>query len=433
MKTGFKTLLLRICLTILPLVLASGSVLAESVEEIELRSAQSREEFERLKQQIAVSAERSRALETEIANLRKDNATLTAALIQAAKTEKKIAEDIEEIELRLNELGGRDEALRQSLRARRGLLAEVLAALQRMGLNPPPAILVRPEDALSAVRSAILLGAVVPEIRSETELLAEDLAALKRIAASIGDERDRLAIRIAEQAEEKLRLTRLLAEREKLRQESEAVLEQEQRKSEILAAQASNLEELIQALERRIEERRREEEERRRREEELEDLPVPPANRLTAAKPFGELRNSLVLPASGRFLYRFGSEDQLGGKRSGDTVQTQSGAIVTTPCDATVLYSGPFRSYGQLLILDAGDGYHMVMAGLDRINVQLGQTLLAGEPVGAMAEVQLASADGAEPGNAGPKLYIELRKDGNPIDPAPWWADREPGRTGNDS
>src|SRR5690606_19360242 len=208
----------------------------------------------------------------------------TAALIQAAKTEKKIAEDIEEIEIRLAELGERDDALRLSLRARRGLLAEVLAALQRMGLNPPPAILVRPEDALAAVRSAILLGAVVPEIRSETELLAEDLAALKRIAASIGDERDRLAIRIAEQAEEKLRLTRLLAEREKLRQESEAVLEQEQRKSEILAAQASNLEELIQALERRIEERRREEEERRRREEELEDLPVPPANRLTAAK-----------------------------------------------------------------------------------------------------------------------------------------------------
>src|SRR5690606_11957984 len=154
----------------------------------------------------------------------------------------------------------------------------------------------------------------------------------------------------AEQAEEKLRLTRLLAEREKLRQESEAVLEQEQRKSEILAAQASNLEELIQALERRIEERRREEEERRRREEELEDLPVPPANRLTAPKPSGELRTRLVLPASGRFLSRFGSEDQLGGKRSGDTLQTQSGAIATTPCDATVLYSGPFRSYGQLLI-----------------------------------------------------------------------------------
>jgi septal ring factor EnvC (AmiA/AmiB activator) len=309
----------------------------------------------------------------------------------------------------------------------------VLAALQRMGLNPPPAILVRPEDALAAVRSAILLGAVVPEIRTETELLAEDLAALKRITASIGEERDRLTARIAEQETEKMRLSRLLAEREKLREQSEAVLEEERRKSEILAARAGNLEELIKALERQLEERRREEEERRRQEEEVEDLPVPPANRLTASRPFGELTNSLILPVAGRIVHRFGTEDQLGGTRNGDTVQTQSGAIVTTPCDATVLYSGPFRSYGQLLILDAGDGYHIVMAGLDRINVQLGQNLLAGEPVGAMAEVQLASADGVEAGNAGPKLYIELRKDGNPIDPAPWWVDREAGRTGNDS
>src|SRR5690606_14207960 len=121
------------------------------------------------------------------------------------------------------------------LRARRGVLAEVLAALQRMGLNPPPAVLVRPEDALASVRSAILLGAVVPEIRSETEMLVSDLDTLARISASIAAERDRLRDRVVEQIEEKERLARLLEEKEILRKQSETVLiEERQRTRELV-------------------------------------------------------------------------------------------------------------------------------------------------------------------------------------------------------
>lgn len=411
----------------------AGAAHAEAPEELETRSVETRREYEQLKRQIGVSDEKLGELEAEIAGLRKDHATLTAALIQVAKTEKKVSEDIQDIEGRLVDLRERESALRLSLGARRGVLAEVLAALQRMGLNPPPALLVRPEDALASVRSAILLGAVVPEIREETEMLVSDLSALKRITASIGDERDRLVQKIAEQAEEKARLSKLLAERDRLRERSEAVLAEERRKAEILVARAANLEELIGALEVQIEELRKAEAERRKREAELAQLPVPEANRLAVAQPFAKLRDRLALPAAGRIIERFGTPDSVGGRRNGDTVQTQSGAIVTAPADAIVLYSGPFRSYGQVLILDAGDGYHVILAGLDRTNVSLGQSILAGEPVGAMGEVQLASTAMLETGNANPKLYIEFRKDGKPIDPAPWWADRESGRTGNDS
>jgi septal ring factor EnvC (AmiA/AmiB activator) len=116
----------------------------------------------------------------------------------------------------------------------------------------------------------------------------------------------------------------------------------------------------------------------------------------------------------------------------GDMVATQSGAIVTAPSDGSVLYAGPFRSYGQLLILDAGDGYHVVLAGMGRINVTIGQSVLAGEPVGAMGNAKVASASAAA-GSGGPELYVEFRKDGKPVDPAPWWAVRVSGRTGNDT
>ena len=87
-----------------------------------------------------------------------------------------------------------------------------------------------------------------------------------------------------------------------------------------------------------------------------------------------------------------------------------------------MVYSGPFRSYGQLLIINAGDGYHVLLAGMERIDVQLGQFVLAGEPVAAMASQRLASVDAVAIGVAQPVLYIEFRKDGASIDPAPWWA-----------
>ena len=401
-------------------------------QELIERTTESRREYEQLRRQIRLSDERLKALEREVAALRKDNATVTAALIQAAKTEKKISEDIEEIEDRLTDLRERETGVRGSLRARRGLLAEVLAALQRMGLNPPPAVLVRPEDALASVRSAILLGAVVPEIRSETEMLAADLETLARIARSIADERDRLHARVVEQVEEKERLARLLEEKEALRRQSETVLIEERRRTEELVAKADSLQELIESMEAEIEAARKAEEERRKREEELSSMPVPRDNRLAPQQPFESLRKSLELPVAGRLLHRYGSIDEIGNRRSGDTVQTQSGAIVTAPSDGTVLYAGPFRSYGNLLILDVGTGYHVVMAGLGRLNVAQGQTVLAGEPVGAMEEVRLASAS---PGGtvSSPKLYVEFRKDGKPVDPGPWWAARVSGRTENDS
>jgi murein hydrolase activator len=107
----------------------------------------------------------------------------------------------------------------------------------------------------------------------------------------------------------------------------------------------------------------------------------------------------------------------------GDMVATQSAAIVTAPVDASVLYAGPFRSYGQLLILNAGDGYHVVLAGMGRITVTQGQAVLAGEPVGAMGEARVASAASKDVGSGRSELYVEFRKDGKPVDPDRWWMD----------
>ncbi|MDQ6432493.1 murein hydrolase activator EnvC [Mesorhizobium sp. LHD-90] len=396
-----------------------------------------RAEYESVSHDIQLSADRLETLAAEVAGVKQDYASITAALIQAAKTEKKLGQDIEVIALRLDRLKAEADTVRASLASRRGVLAEVLGALQRMGLNPPPAILVRPEDALSSVRSAVLLGAVVPELRHETETLMADMAELSRIAGSIEAERGRLAASAADQVAEQRRLNLLLEAKQKLQGETEAELAAERKRAEELAAKAGSLKELIASLDKQAEKDRAAAELARAAKEKLlardaEIAALPENNRSMASLPFPALHNQLALPVNGRFSRRFGGKDDNGGVMQGDTVATQSGAIVTAPADGNVLYAGPFRSYGQLLILDAGDGYHVVLAGMDRITVALGRSVLAGEPVGAMGEARVASALASKVAN-GPELYVEFRKDGKPVDPSPWWAERLSGRTGNDT
>lgn len=393
-----------------------------------------RAEYDRVMREITLSEERSALLAEEISEVKKDSASITAALIQSAKTERKLSQDIEDITDRVVSLNAQEADIKESLAGRRQVLAEVLGALQRMGLNPPPAILVTPEDALSSVRSAIVLGAVVPGLRAETEALIADLNELSRIATSIEDERGRLSVAYSAQLEEKKRLELLDVEKQRLQSEREAALGAEQKRAEELALEAGSLKDLIAKLEEEeaeAEKARLAEIERQQRNEDLAALPIPEANQLAPAVPFQSLRGKLALPASGKLVRRFGGDDGNGGVMQGDMVATQSGAIVTAPSDGSVLYAGPFRSYGQLLILNAGDGYHIVVAGMKRINVVSGQAVLAGEPVGGMGDARVASASVETLGNSEAELYVEFRKDGKPVNPAPWWADRQPGRTGN--
>ncbi|TIP60063.1 MAG: hypothetical protein E5X56_07700 [Mesorhizobium sp.] len=438
------------------LMLSLAAAQAQSRLEMAPDPDQSRAEYERISQEITLSSERLAKLAADMATVKKDHASITAALIQSAMTEQKLGQDIEDIGAKLEGLKRDEQKIRASLAARRDVLAEVLAALQRMGLNPPPAILVKPEDALSSVRSAILLGAVVPELRQQTEILLAELKEQSRVTASIEAERARLTAAVAEQTAEKKRLGMLLEAKQKLEAETQTALAAEKQRSAALAAKAGSLKELIASLEadkarkaadaaKAAEQKAAEQKaaEQKAAEQkaagadnapaqkapELAALPVPEANRLTAAAPFSALQGQIALPVTGKIKRRFGASDGNGAVMLGDMVATQSGAIVTAPADGNVLYAGPFRSYGQLLILNAGDGYHVVLAGMSRISVASGQSVLAGEPVGAMGEARVASTSASKNGNATPELYVEFRKDGKPVDPTPWWADRLSGRT----
>ncbi|MFQ0814578.1 hypothetical protein AVM02_13220 [Brucella anthropi] len=397
---------------------------------------QAASEYEKLSNELTVTGDTLKKLEDEVAALKKDQATITAALIQSAKTDKKLQQDIADIADKLTALREQEDGIRASLSARRGVLAEVLAALQRMGLNPPPAILVRPDDALASVRSAVLLGAVVPEMREQVEELTGDLKDMQKVTASIGQEQEKLKETRTVQAEEQKRQSLLLEEKKKLQSQSEQEIEAQRARSEELAAKAGSLKDLIDGLDKQMagvrdaaEAARKAEADRLAAAREKAGESTPDDTHLRAQIDFASLRGKLALPAAGKMLRRFGEKDGIGGSMMGQVVETLPSATITSPSDGVVLYAGTFRSYGQLLILDAGNGYHVVMAGMGRIDVSQGQFVLAGEPVGAMGEKLLASLAPIEVGNGAPLLYIEFRKDGKPVDPAPWWTERLSGRT----
>ncbi|MGE0025100.1 MAG: peptidoglycan DD-metalloendopeptidase family protein, partial [Hyphomicrobium sp.] len=149
---------------------------------------------------------------------------------------------------------------------------------------------------------------------------------------------------------------------------------------------------------------------------------------IAPAIPFQAAKGKLPLPARGRRALGFGDKTQYGGTSKGIVIETRFGARVTAPCDGWVVYAGEFRSYGQLLIINAGGGYHVLIAGLSQMDVGPGQFVLAAEPIGTMSgaprTAQLASKTGmGQPAqSSAPVLYVEFRKDGDPVDSAPWWA-----------
>ena len=386
-------------------------------------------ELEAVTRDIQLTAERQTEIKREIDALDKDRASLNQSLVEGGREVQKLEGEIDRAEGRLNALVTNEEKLRASLAARRGVLAEVLAALQRMGHRPPPAILVRPQDALASIRSAILLGAVVPDLRIAAEALAGDLKALVAVREEKERERDRLRENATALAEGRARIALIIEERQKQRDASIDALANEEKRATALAGQATSLRDLIARMESENATAAAAAAEAEKAATialtESGDRPAQSlgdANRLTPKVAFGNAKGLLPLPANGMQIKAFGENDGLGGRSQGISLATREGAQISSPTDGWVVYSGPFRSYGQLLIINAGDGYHVLLAGMERVDVQLGQFVLAGEPVAAMASQRLASVGAVAIGVTQPVLYIEFRKDGASIDPAPWWA-----------
>jgi septal ring factor EnvC (AmiA/AmiB activator) len=387
-------------------------------------------EFRGVEDTLRQSEEQRRAIETEIDSVRADRARLSAALIETTAKVQDAERGADAAADRLSSLNATADELSRSLERRRGIIADVLAALQRMGSHPPPAILVKPDDMSEAVRAATVMGALIPELKSEIEAARRDLDDLAKTRESIARERDELIEKGKALAADKMRLAALIdARQQSLASAQDALGSQQQRAAE-LAKKAGSLKDLIARLD-------SESAARKALAAAAHAAEVAVANDIEARaqaahgaetarlKPeiaFADAKGRVPLPAAGAILKTFGSSDDFGGIERGVSLATPAAATVSAPADGAVLFAGAYRTYGQLLIIDAGGGYYVLLAGMDRINVQSGEFVLAGEPVGVMGDGSARMATAAAVGAGRPVLYIELRKDGTAIDPGPWWA-----------
>ncbi len=386
------------------------------------------QELDSVRSQQRQSVDSQAKLRLQIEALSEDRRGLNQQLIESAAAVRDVEAKIDDAQSRLQSLDAREQVFQKSLDERRSAIIEILAALQRVGQRPPPALLVRPEDALKALRTAITLGAVVPDMRAEADAIAGDLAELSRVRKDIVSERATLSQNLDRLANEQLRLNMLIDARQKKQATTEQALDTERQHAVDLSHQVDNLKDLIAKLEASLTPATRAARDSARGIEADSTRPKLAAlgdpGRLAPAIAFANARGHLRLPVNGVPIRAFGASDGVGGTQKGLSIATHAGAQITAPCDGWVVYAGPFRSYGQLLILNAGGGYHVLLAGMERISVDLGQFVLTGEPVAVMGgQAQLSAAVAI--GSKKPALYVEFRKDGTPIDPSPWWATNE--------
>jgi len=398
------------------LVLAAPVAFADdkpaSLDKVQQEIKQGRAESERLKGE-------AQALEADLNNLQH-------RLVSAAKVVQDRELRVITLEAKIADLVRQEKEKLAQLGANRSQLAGVLVALQKMVQFPPEALLAMPSSPDDLVRSAILLRAVVPEIDRGATRIRLDLQSLADTREKTADERLNLNSAAQELDRQRAEIRQLMADRRRL---LDKTLAEERRAAERvarLAAKAENLKDLVARLE---EQREADEREAARAETEAKSSAREQAARdhaeaqrrtrvaatVSPSASITSRRGRLPLPVIGDLIGRYGENLPTGLSRKGIDIAARGGAQVIATYDGKIAFAGKFRGYGQLLIIDHGDGYHTLLAGMARIDMAVGQHVSTGEPVGLMG------SDGGDR----PILYVELRRKGQPINPLPWLASRK--------
>lgn len=361
------------------------------------------------------SEKRAAALAREAERLESEAADTARKLVGAAAEARRHEQAIAELRQHLGEIAEESRTHRSGLAARRERLSQLLGALERLARHPPEALMAYTRTPQDTLRAAMLLRAAIPRLEAEARQLRTELAALARLEEQAAAREQALAQERKGLEDKRRALASLLEKKRGLARSTKAEEDKAQAQARALAREARDLRELLAGIE------------RDRKARAVLTPPRPPGrNSRTAALPAGppqpriavpaglaisKARGRLSQPVIGRLAVAFGAKEDAGAAK-GVRFETAAGAQVVAPFGGEVVFSGPFRGYGPLLIIDHGEGYHSLLAGLGRIDAVAGQEVLVGEPVGIM------SGRGKGP----IRLYMELRRGGRPVDPLPWLA-----------
>lgn len=293
---------------------------------------------------------------------------------------------------RIAKLGQEQQDLSLDLKENYGSIASLILALERIRRIPPEALIIKPGAPYETAQTALLLKGTLPAVYNQANELSAKLNRLAEIQKDLKSDRvDSLKTKKNLESKQ-TEMAALMKKREQLYSRTKRSLSASEKSLGTLAAQAKSMQDLIARLQ---EENRRARELNRRNER--SDPPMPD---------FGPG----VLPVNGRVIMAYGQRDEIGAKSNGLRIESRPSALVTSPIGGIVRYDGPFKNYGNILIIEHKGGYHSLIAGLETVNVHTGQAINAGEPIGKLPKTS------SRGGN--PTLYYELRYKGETIDPA---------------
>jgi len=321
---------------------------------------------------------------------------------------------------KLDTVSERRRAAEQRLAARTADLAPLLPLIERLSLFPAETLLAVPATPTEALRGVLVLKGITRQIERDAESVRREKAQLDALAHDSEDAARRLTQAQVAQAAQAQALDQQIAAAQRVILAAQDPGAGASQRAAEQASHAGNLRSALVTIEtERQADEARAREDAARAEQQRHDAEAAEAKRraMALAAPAGpglaDPHGQLTAPVAGTVVRGFGDGTEA-GPANGMSYRAPPNARVVSPCGGRIVFAGPFRSFGLLLIVDCGGGYHFVLAGFDRLDVQVGRQVQPGEPVGVMP--------GWDPRVSGdrPTLYVELRRDGVPVNPTPW-------------
>lgn len=396
-----------------------------------LAAAVSEQDLEYVQKQVRQQSDYHKKLQRQAEKINRELSEISKTMVKKAKQIQNLEDQTSETEKKLLDLQKELKDAEESFTTEDKNLIKTLYALQNLALKPTESLFVQPLTPVEIIRSAMLLRETVPYLAEQAAQIRKRLDTISNKKKMIEQQMAKIAENKASLEKEHARMRKLMTQKSNMRNKLKTETAETQQKIKQLADQAKDIKELLDKLERekaareKMEKIRREKERKEREEleayrRERENQEASDSNGLIKSKPefikeigksFAKARGKLSKPARGPIAVSYGEETSKGVTSKGISIKTRPQAQVISPYDGSVIFAGPFRGYGKLIIIEHGEGYMSLLAGMENIDCEVGQMLLAGEPIGQM------------PDHDGTNLYVELRKNNKPVDPQAWIAD----------
>ncbi|MFW0777545.1 MAG: murein hydrolase activator EnvC family protein [Rickettsiales bacterium] len=365
--------------------------------------AATKSDLAKTRKEIVEAEKRKASIAEENKELRAELSVLQKQLVKAAARVQRGEMELSATEKKLRVLKRKVEEKQAALEKGKKHLAALVQVSLRLSRMPPEAMVLMPGDSEKTMKASRAVRMASADIKKEAEKIQLQLEELEKLEDKLQEQRNKLATRQKAYTKEKEKLSAQLAERKKLQEKLNAREHDEADKIARLAKKAENLEGLLSNI---ISARKTAKKGKTTR---LSMPTTAPKGRKGKVRSFAKAKGKIRPPLAGEVIRAYGKKSKKNETNKGMTIQARPGAQVTAPYDGEVVYVGRFLNYGRMVIIHHSDDFHTLLAGFAKIDTSAGEFLLEGEPIGAMGSRESSA-----------RLYVELRKKNQPIDPAPW-------------